>query len=316
MIRSNDKVMGKSSGAKRKVSEPDIVIITGLSGSGMSSAMNAFEDLGYFCVDNLPLTLLPTFSRLVQAGASDKASIDRATLVINIREKHFLKEFAVKLADVRKLGLEVLVLFLEASGEALQRRFSETRRPHPADNGLGLASAVQAERVAMRQVRALSDLIIDTSDHNVHTLRRQLLERFGSGHEGTTMHVQLLSFGHKYGGPRDLDLLFDVRHLPNPFFVKELRDFSGSDKRVVEYLKQQPETAETLRRFDDLLEYLLPQYKREGKSYVTVGIGCTGGRHRSVMVANALARMLSKRGFSAKAVHRDVRKVNRKARQT
>jgi RNase adapter protein RapZ len=293
---------------------PDIVIITGLSGSGMSSATNAFEDLGYFCVDNLPLTLLPTFARLVQPEEDGQARIERAALVINIREGQFLSEFERALEALREQGLRVFVLFLEASDEALQRRFSETRRPHPAETGGGLLEAIRDERAAMANIRSLADHITDTSEHTVHTLRRLLVERFSPNMEGTPMRVQVLSFGHKYGSPPEMELLFDVRHLPNPFFVPELRDLSGHDRRVVEYLTTKPEVEETVRRFNDLLEYLLPLYKREGKSYVTVGIGCTGGRHRSVMVANALARRLRRTGYEAQAIHRDVRKAKRPRR--
>ncbi|MFN2453077.1 MAG: RNase adapter RapZ [Pyrinomonadaceae bacterium] len=294
-------------------SAPDILIITGMSGSGMSSATNAFEDLGFFCVDNLPITLLPTFARLVQSKEEDEARIDRAALVMNIREGHFLSEFETQLTALRAGGLSVYVLFLEATDEVLQRRFSETRRPHPADKGGGLVEAIGTERAAMANIRALADLIIDTSDHTVHTLRRLLVERFSPDNQGTPMRVQVLSFGHKYGSPRDVELLFDVRHLPNPYFVPELHDLSGHDRRVVEFLKSKPEVSETIRRFSELLDYLLPLYKREGKSYVTVGIGCTGGRHRSVMIANALAARLRRTGFDAQAMHRDVRKAKRRA---
>jgi UPF0042 nucleotide-binding protein len=294
---------------------PDIVIITGLSGSGMSSAVNAFEDLGYFCVDNLPVTLMPTFARLVQPGEDDQARIERAALVINIREGGFLSEFGAQLRALRAQGLNVFVQFLEASDTALQRRFSETRRPHPADTGEGLLESIRAERAAMADIRAFADHITDTSEHTVHSLRRLLIKRFSLDMQGTQMRVQVLSFGHKYGSPPDMELLFDVRHLPNPYFVPELRDLSGHDARVVRYLKAQDEVKETLRRFSDLLDYLLPLYKREGKSYVTVGIGCTGGRHRSVMVANALARRLRRAGFDAQAAHRDVRKAKRRRRK-
>jgi len=297
---------------ERAEGPPDIVIITGLSGSGMSAATNAFEDLGYFCVDNLPLTLVPTFARLVQPNEDGQARIERAALVINIREGEFLSEFDRELQRLRDSGLRVFVLFLEASDDVLQRRFSETRRPHPAERGGGLLKAISDERAAMARIRALADHIIDTSEHTVHTLRRLLVERFSPTVEGTPMRVQVLSFGHKYGSPPDMELLFDVRHLPNPFFVPELRALSGHDRRVVEYLKAKPDVEETLRRFSDLLDYLLPLYKREGKSYVTVGIGCTGGRHRSVMVANALARRLRRAGFDAQAIHRDVKKTKRR----
>ena len=277
----------------------------------MSSATNAFEDLGYFCVDNLPITLLPTFARLVEAGEDDKGRIERAALVIDIREGQFLGDFEQQLRALRNKGLAVLVLFFEASDEALARRFSETRRPHPADTGGGLSEAIRRERVAMKQIRQLADHIVDTSDQTVHSLRSFLVERFSPTVEGAPMRVQVLSFGHKYGNPGDLELLFDVRHLPNPHFIPELKPLSGHDKRVVKYLRAQPEVEETLNRFTDLLDYLLPQYKREGKSYVTVGIGCTGGRHRSVMVANALGRRLRGAGFDAHVIHRDVRKSNR-----
>ena len=289
----------------------DIVIITGLSGSGMSSATNAFQDLGYFCVDNLPVTMLPTFGRLVTAEG-DENGINRAALVIDIRERGFLADFDKQLEALRAAGLKVSVLFFEASDDVLQYRFSETRRPHPADRGQGLLSAIRAERRAMARIRSHADQIIDTSEHTVHTLRSFLLARFSPDRKGAPMRVEVMSFGHKYGNPGDLELLFDVRHLPNPHFVAALKPLSGHDPRVVRYLRSQDEVQETLKRFTDLLSYLLPLYKREGKSYVTVGIGCTGGRHRSVMIANALARSLRGAGFDARATHRDVRKVNRK----
>src|SRR6266478_3078374 len=297
---------------KAKTSKPgpaDIVIITGLSGSGMTSATNAFEDLGYFCVDNLPLTLLPTFARLVGAREDDRGRIDRAALVISFREGRFLSDFAKQVRVLRKGGLRVSIIFFEASDEILARRFSETRRPHPADRGKGLFDAIQAEREAMKPIRALADEVVDTSEHTVHSLRKVLLERFSPRSETAPLRVQVLSFGHKFGTPRDMELLFDVRHLPNPFFVDGLRALTGSDRRVIKYLNAQPEVAETLRRFSDLLDYLLPQYQHEGKSYLTVGIGCTGGRHRSVMIANELAKRLRRAGFDAHAVHRDMRKI-------
>lgn len=289
---------------------PNIVIITGLSGSGMSAATNAFEDLGYFCVDNLPITMLQTFARLV-TGSEDGKGISRAALVIDIREGSFLAGFERQLSALHATGLAVYVLFLEASDEILQHRFSETRRPHPADTGPGLLRAIRAERTAMSRIRAVADQIIDTSEHTVHTLRNLLLERFSPDRKGSPMRVEVLSFGHKYGNPGNLELLFDVRHLPNPHFVPDLKRLSGHDRRVVKYLRSQPEVEETLRRFSDLLDYLLPLYKREGKSYVTVGIGCTGGRHRSVMVANELAARLRRAGFDAHAIHRDIKLASR-----
>ena len=289
---------------------PDVVIITGLSGSGMSSATNAFEDLGYFCVDNLPMTLLPTFARLL-TGNEEKNAIERAALVVNIRERHFLTEFPVQLENLKAQGLRVFVLFLEAAEEVLQRRISETRRPHPAETGEGLQAAINYEIEAMQPIRELADLIIDTSEHTVHSLRRLLIDKFNPAEE-MPLRVQVLSFGHKYGTPRDLDLQFDVRHLPNPYFVPELRHYSGGHTQVVKFLRAQPTVKETIAKFTDLMAYLLPFYKREGKSYLTVGVGCTGGRHRSVMVANSLGKELRRMGFDVQVTHRDLKKAAKK----
>ena len=286
---------------------PNFVIITGLSGSGMSSATNAFEDLGYFCVDNLPVTMLSTFSRLLLPNTEEAVAIEKAALVIDIRERHFLSEFPDQLRKIKR-RLDPFVLFFEASDEVLQRRFSETRRPHPADKGEGLLAAIREERGELAKVRETADLIIDTSTHTVHTLRRLLVEKFGHREEGNPLHVQIMSFGHKYGTPNQLDLLFDVRHLPNPYFVEGLRHLPGTDKKVSGFLDEQAEVAETIERFTDLLEYLLPLYQREGKSYLTIGVGCTGGRHRSVMVADRLGKALKKDGLEISVMHRDVQK--------
>jgi RNase adapter protein RapZ len=305
-------VKKKASRSEAASGEPDVVIITGLSGSGMSSATNAFEDLGYFCVDNLPLTLLPTFAGLVRPTDHNRPHIERAALVINIREGHFLREFGTRLGELRASDLRVFVLFFETSDDVLVRRFSETRRPHPADTGDGLLESIRRERAQMSEIRALADQVIDTSEHTVHTLRRLLIERFSPELAGAPMRVQVHSFGYKHGSPHDVDLLFDVRHLPNPHFVPALRDLSGHDPRVVRYLNASAEVRETIQRFNDLIDYLLPLYRREGKSYVTIGIGCTGGRHRSVMVANSIARHLRRAGYDASSVHRDVRKTKKR----
>lgn len=284
------------------------MIITGVSGSGMSSATNAFEDLDYFCVDNLPVTMLSTFARLLVPNEEEVVAIEKAALVINIRERHFLSEFPNELKKLSKKKLEPFVMFFEASDNVLQRRFSETRRPHPADTGGGLLEAIRKEKKAMQNVRETADLIIDTSEHTVHTLRRFLVERFGHTEDGVPLNVQFVSFGHKYGVPRQVDLLFDVRHLPNPYFEKKLKHLPGTDGKVIEFLNKQKEVAETVRRFSDLLKYLLPQYKKEGKSYLTIGIGCTGGRHRSVMVANRLYEDIKSEGYETTVTHRDVQK--------
>jgi UPF0042 nucleotide-binding protein len=298
--------------AKAKIetnkSVPNFVIITGLSGSGMSSATNAFEDLGYFCVDNLPVTLLSPFARLLSPNDEGIIAIEKAALVIDIRERHFLSDFSDELKKLARKKLQPFVLFFEAKDEVLQRRFSETRRPHPADNGKGILAAIRSERKAMQNVRETADLIIDTSNETVHTLRRNLVQKFGHTDEGTPLRVQIISFGHKYGVPPQADLLFDVRHLANPYFVPELKHLPGSDKKVIRFLNKEAEVWETHRRFAELLDYLLPLYKREGKSYLTIGIGCTGGRHRSVFIANSLGKALKKKEFEVTVTHRDVQK--------
>ena len=285
-----------------------LVIVTGVSGSGMSSAMNAFEDLGYFCVDNLPITMLSTFARLLRKNEEGVTPIEKAALVIDIRERHFLSEFPNEVKKLSKKGLPPYVVFFEASEDVLQRRFSETRRPHPADSGGGLRSAIHAEREAMKDIRALADLIVDTSEHTVHTLRREILRKFTPPDEDTPLKVNVVSFGHKYGSPRDLDLMLDVRHLPNPYFDPNLKHLTGTDKQIIKYLDGYEEVGETVGRFASLLEYLLPFYKNEGKSYLTIGIGCTGGRHRSVMVADRLGERIAKLGFPVSVSHRDVQK--------
>lgn len=287
---------------------PDLVIITGLSGSGMSSATDSLEDLGYFCVDNLPLTMLSTFGRLLVPADRRNPSIEKAALVINIRERQFLADFSVELKKLERKGLSPFVVFFEASDDVLQRRFSETRRPHPADTGKGLLASIRAERKALIDIRERADLIIDTSDHTVHTLRSLIVQKFSGSEEGVPLKVEVVSFGHKYGGPRGLDLLFDVRHLPNPYFQPDLRELVGEDPKIVNYLLKQPEVKETIAKFVDLLLYLLPRYQREGKSYLSIGIGCTGGRHRSVMVANSVRKELKDRGFDTSVTHRDMKK--------
>lgn len=294
--------------AQPKRDLPGFVIITGLSGSGMSSATDSLEDLGYFCVDNLPLTMLSTFGRLLVPADRRNPSIEKAALVINIRERQFLSEFTGELAKLAKKKLSPFVVFFEASDDVLQRRFSETRRPHPADQGKGLLSAIRAEREALADIRKLADLIIDTSEHTVHTLRHLLVQKFSGFEDGVPIKVEVQSFGHKYGNPRTVDLMFDVRHLPNPYFQKELKHLTGEDPEIIKYLTQQTEVVETIEKFTDLLLYLLPRYQREGKSYVTIGIGCTGGRHRSVMVANSLRTALKEAGFDATSSHRDIQK--------
>lgn len=284
---------------------PQLLIITGLSGSGMSSAMNVFEDLGYFCVDNLPVQLISSFVHLFERK---EFGVTRAALGVNIREGEFLDSFPQAYAQLRaRDDLEMTVLFMEASDAALQRRYSETRRPHPLGDGRVLESITE-ERKKLEPIRALADVVVDTSDHNVHTLRAWLKNRFAPESAEKQTDITVVSFGFKYGVPLDADLLFDVRFLPNPHFVPELKNLTGNDQPVIEYLDKSEEVKETIQRFNNLLDYLMPMYQREGKSYVTVGIGCTGGKHRSVAVANALSQHLNRKGFHARVTHRDVKK--------
>ena len=301
--------------APGKSTIPQLMIVTGLSGSGMSSAMNVFEDLGYFCVDNLPVQLIPSFVHLFEMADS---GITRAALSVNIREGEFLRDFPQVVAGLRtREDLETTVLFLEAGDAVLQRRYSETRRPHPLGHHLLGASgsgetpvleAIREERARLKTVRKLADVTVDTSDHTVHTLRSWLKARFTPENIASQTEITVLSFGFKYGVPLDADLLFDVRFLPNPHFVPELRSLTGNDPPVVEFLEASEEASETTRRFNELLDYLMPLYQREGKSYVTVAVGCTGGKHRSVALANAIGRHLTQGGYRTRTIHRDVKK--------
>lgn len=286
---------------------PHIVIITGLSGSGKTSAVKAFEDLGYFCVDNLPIQLIPTFVELCERSAD---TLQRAVIVVDIREKEFLPQFPRIYEELKQREMNLKVLFFEARDEILRRRFSETRRPHPlSNNKKDLAEAIAAERAQLKEMRALADLVVDTSERNVHALRKDLIQQFSEDDQGLDLRITIVSFGFKHGLPPAMDLLFDVRFLPNPHFVPELRSLTGKDRKVVEYMNAAPETAETVERLEQLLAFLLPHYRREGRSYLTIGIGCTGGRHRSVMVAEALRRFLRRRGYQVKVQHRDWEKI-------
>ncbi len=280
-----------------------VVIITGVSGSGMSSALKAFEDLGHFAIDNLPVQLIPTFVQL----CDESSEIDRTAFVVDVRSREFLALFPRIHQELVRKGTPVTVLFLEADDEVLLRRYSETRRPHPLPDD-DVVAAIRQEHAMLSEIRELADITIDTSDHTVHTLREVLKERFSEASEKTEMSVAISSFGFRHGLPRGLDMLFDVRFLPNPHFIPELRSFTGCDREVVEYLQSESEVEETITRLTELLEYLLPRFQREGKSYLTVGVGCTGGRHRSVMVAEAINRQVAELGYKTRVVHRDINK--------
>lgn len=305
-----NRTRGAGAGKKPAVRRPAglssrFIVLTGLSGAGKSQAIRALEDLGYFCVDNLPITLLPTLAELTLRAGSD---IARAAVVVDIREGALLTQFPKIYRQLQATpGLEPRLIFLEASDAALVRRFSETRRPHPLAPDRSAAEGIDEERRQLRPIRRMADQIIDTTAMTVHDLRRgfQALSRAGAAQ--APLVVTVLSFGFKHGIPVDADLLFDVRFLPNPHFVPGLRPFSGKDGPVVRFLEQAEATNEFLEHTTNLLRFLLPQYISEGKSYLTVGIGCTGGRHRSVAIAEALRKRLSKiKGVRIRAKHRDI----------
>jgi len=283
----------------------EIVAITGLSGSGKTLAIRAFEDLGYFCVDNLPVALIPVFADL----CARRPDVSRTALVVDIREGTFLKEFPAMFdAPRRAEGRRVRLIFFEADDDALIRRFSETRRPHPLAAGRSLEEGIRREREALQPLRERADLIIDSSHFNVHQLRRYIQDHFAPQPGDQPMNISIVSFGYKHGLPPESDLLFDTRFLPNPFFVEGLRGKSGLDTEVRAYLEAIPEYLEFHRRIVDLLTFLIPQYIREGKSYLTVAVGCTGGRHRSVAMAEAISASLHAGGYAVKASHRDLEK--------
>lgn len=287
----------------RKTGTQQLVIVTGLSGSGKGSVLNAFEDLGFYCVDNLPVALIPTFSELYQEG---RGEVERAALLVDAREGKQIDEFPRIYRQLRSQQPATLV-FVEASDVALLRRFSETRRPHPLSNGGAVIDGIRAERKRMAPIRRLADVVIDTTKFTVHELRQWIIERFEkSGRQ--PLLVSVVSFGFRYGIPTEADLVFDVRFLPNPHFIPRLRPFSGKDPRVARYIRSFPQTGQFLRRIESLLGYLIPHYIREGKSYLTIALGCTGGRHRSVMLAEVIRKDLQSRGYAAKVVHRDLEK--------
>ncbi len=280
-----------------------VVILTGLSGSGKSTVLKTFEDLGFYCVDNMPVDLIPTFSELHVHGSGE---IERAALLVDAREGEQLQKLPVIYRKLRREQPATLV-FMEASDEALLCRFSETRRPHPLGHDRPVREGLRRERELMAPIRKLADVVIDSTKFNVHELRQFITQRF-KNLDKRPLLISLVSFGYRFGIPPDSDLVFDVRFLPNPHFVPALRRYSGKVPRVVRYIRSFPQTGEFLRRIEGLLTYLVPHYIREGKSYLTIAFGCTGGRHRSVMMAEALRRALERRGYTAKAVHRDIEK--------
>jgi RNase adapter protein RapZ len=296
------KTEGRPGGvSSHRALKPDLVIITGVSGSGKLTALKAFEDAGFYAVDNLPISLVPKFADLTH----DSKSRHRAALVVDIREGEDLKQFPKMYRDLKR-RLSTTLLFLDANDEVLQRRFSETRRPHPLGSESTVLTSIRNERDQLAPIRELAELCIDTSKLNVHELRRLITGQFQDAQEAKKILVYVNSFGFRQGVPADSDLVFDVRFLPNPNYIPEFKKLTGRHPRVARYIRSFPQTLEFINRISELLIYLLPHYIREGKSYLTISFGCTGGQHRSVLIANEIQKRLSKAGFSVKTTHRDL----------
>lgn len=282
---------------------PELVIITGMSGSGKGSVLRSLEDLGYYAVDNLPAELIPTFAELVR----DSASIRNAALVVDVREGGGLKKFPAIFQRIRS-SVNTRLVFLEAEDETLVRRFSETRRPHPLSAEEPIRESLHKEQALLAPIRELADLTINTSKFNIHELRDFIREQFGGGREESKILLYMMSFGYRHGLPPECDLVFDVRFLPNPNYIPRFKKQTGQQPAVAKYIRSFPQTGEFIQRITDLLLYLLPHYIREGKSYLTIGFGCTGGHHRSVMIAEEMRKKLASGGYRAHVTHRDVTK--------
>jgi RNase adapter protein RapZ len=282
-----------------------LVLITGLSGSGKASALKAFEDLGFYCIDNLPVDLIPRFAELCQRGGD----IGRAAVVADIRGGEALSQLPSVYEHLAERHPKPNLVFMEASDEALIRRFEETRRPHPLGGDLPVREGIRLERELLKPMRQLADAVISTTRMNVHELRDFIQARFGGLEKRRTMLISVVSFGFRFGVPTDSDLVFDVRFLPNPNYQPRLKSKTGRDRAVQRFVESYPQTQEFLRRITELLFFLLPNYLREGKSYLTIAVGCTGGRHRSVALAERIARNLSDEGYKTRVSHRDIGKA-------
>jgi UPF0042 nucleotide-binding protein len=282
-----------------------LVVVTGLSGSGKTAALKALEDLGFFCVDNLPAPLLPKFLELSVLSGGE---IQKVAVGMDLRERHFLDRYREAFDEVAGLGIRAEILYLEASEEVLVRRFSETRRRHPLAGDRSVTHGIREERLFLEELKGGSDRVIDTSEMNVHDLKKALWEYFKEGPESHTLQVNLVSFGYRYGIPHEADVLLDVRFLPNPHFVAALKNHVGTEESVQEFVLRSEESKEFLRRVSELIAYLLPLYEKEGKTYVTVAIGCTGGKHRSVTLIEELKRRLAGTSRPLQVLHRDIEK--------
>jgi UPF0042 nucleotide-binding protein len=295
----------RASAESKKASSPaaaQLLIITGLSGSGKGTALRALEDLGFYAVDNMPIGLIPKFADLTR----DSSRVSRAALVVDIREGGALKAFPAMFRKLRA-RFPVRLMFLEADDATLQRRFSETRRPHPLGSQATVGENIAEERRLLAPIRRLADPIIDTSRLNVHELREVITEKFG-GQQRANLRINVTSFGFRHGVPVDSDLVFDVRFLPNPNYIPQFKHLTGRNPKVARYIRSFPQTVEFIERISELLVYLIPHYIREGKTYLTISIGCTGGKHRSVMIASEIRKRLAAAGYKAKETHRDMNK--------
>ena len=287
--------------SRKPAHKPELVIITGLSGSGKGSVLKALEDLGFYSVDNLPVELIPKFAELTR----DNPSITAAALVVDVREGQGLKGFPEVYASIRN-SVNARLVFLEADDNAIVHRFSETRRPHPLGISRSIPKSIRSERAQLAPIRAMADLIINTSKFTVHELREFIGERFRGQDAESKILIYVTSFGFRKGIPPDSDLVFDVRFLPNPNYIPRFKNLTGRNPAVARYIRSFPQTVEFVKRISDLLIYLLPHYIREGKSYLTIAFGCTGGQHRSVMMADQIRKNLVEAGFKAKVSHRDI----------
>jgi len=282
-----------------------IVIITGLSGSGKSTALKALEDIGFFCVDNLPVMLLPQFLDL-QTGTSSE--ISKIALVMDLREKHFLEKHIDILSRLRKKKYDIEILFLDTSNDLLLRRFSETRRTHPLSKDKTILESIKLERDMLQELRGMANQVVDTSGYSVHQLKEHVQRLYLASGETRKLIINLISFGYRFGLPPDADIVLDVRFLPNPYFIERLKEHTGKERAVEEYVMGWDDTEEFLKRLFDLMVFLTPLYEKEGKSYLNIAIGCTGGRHRSVVVLNQLASHFRERDYTIHVSHRDIDK--------
>ncbi|MBN2570398.1 MAG: RNase adapter RapZ [Deltaproteobacteria bacterium] len=280
-----------------------VVIITGLSGSGKSTVLKAMEDIGFFCVDNLPIVLLPKFLEICSATWSEIAKI---ALVMDMRQPSFIEKHVQVISKLNRKGYRIEFLFLEASDEILLQRFSVTRRSHPLSEERTIIKSIQLEREILGSLKEMASDVIDTSLYNIHQLKEITQQRYHARLKSSKIIINLTSFGYKYGIPHDADIVMDVRFLPNPYFIKHLKDFDGNDQKVEEYILQWDETNEFLAELYRLISFLTPLYEKEGKAYLNIALGCTGGRHRSVVVLNKLKEHLSEKEFQVNINHRDI----------